>query len=285
MITRKFHPGSKWLYFKVYTGVKTSDIILQEVLKPIVEQLKDQNIIEKWFFIRYNDPKPHLRIRLALRNLNDHHHVLQMFNSVSQNYLESGEISAFIIESYSRELERYGENTIEYAEDLFFKSSELILNFLEYSDEEKIIASLFYIDHIFTVLRLSAEEKTEYIKGYENAFKIEFRADKHLNQQLKRKYNEFSPGYFEFITSGEYEEIRDLILNTISESNVPLQEILRLRKESLLKVSVKDFFQSIFHMHINRLFVSHQRLFEMVIYDYLLRFYKATTIIGNPVTQ
>jgi hypothetical protein len=27
-------------------------------------------------------------------------------------------------------------------------------------------------------------------------------------------------------------------------------------------------------MNINRLFVSNQRLFEMVIYDYLLRYYK-----------
>lgn len=69
---------------------------------------------------------------------------------------------------------------------------------------------------------------------------------------MKRKYNEF----FEFVTSSEYEEIRDLIINNISESNVKLGEILKFRKDDMLKVHIKDFFQSIFYMHINRLFVS-----------------------------
>ncbi len=69
---------------------------------------------------------------------------------------------------------------------------------------------------------------------------------------MKRKYNEF----FEFVTSSEYEEIRDLIINNISESNVKLGEILKFRKDDMLKVPIKDFFQSIFYMHINRLFVS-----------------------------
>ncbi|WP_394351105.1 lantibiotic dehydratase C-terminal domain-containing protein [Chryseobacterium fistulae] len=37
---------------------------------------------------------------------------------------------------------------------------------------------------------------------------------------------------------------------------------------------ILKFLQSIFHMNINRLFVSNQRLFEMVIYDYFLWYYK-----------
>ncbi|WP_347217184.1 lantibiotic dehydratase C-terminal domain-containing protein [Chryseobacterium sp.] len=38
--------------------------------------------------------------------------------------------------------------------------------------------------------------------------------------------------------------------------------------------SLQNFFSSVFHMHINRMFVSNQRLFEMIIYDYLFRYYK-----------
>ncbi|RLJ23525.1 thiopeptide-type bacteriocin biosynthesis protein [Chryseobacterium sp. 7] len=277
MVTRKFHPGSEWLYFKVYTGIKTSDSVLQEVIEPLVEQLQHQNIIEKWFFIRYNDPKPHLRVRLNLKNITDYSAILGLINVLFKEYMESGEVSAINIETYSRELERYGENTIEYAEDLFFKSSELILNFLEYSDEEKIMVSLFYIDHILSAFKLLLEEKTEFIKSYESSFKTEFNADKNLNTQLKKKYNEFYPQYFEFITSDEYEEIRDLIKNNIAEIIVKPEEILKLEKSNLLKIKLKDFFKSIFHMHINRLFISHQRLFEMVVYDHLLRFYKANS--------
>ncbi|WP_426477203.1 thiopeptide-type bacteriocin biosynthesis protein [Chryseobacterium sp. CBSDS_008] len=275
MIIRKFHPGSKWLYCKVYTGIKTSDIILQEVLEPLIEQLKNQNLIEKWFFIRYNDPKSHLRIRFNIISLDDYSYILAIINLSFKEYMESGEISSIIMDTYSRELERYGENTIEYAEDLFFKSSELILNFLEYSDEEKIMVSLFYIDHILTAFHLSLEEKTEFTMRSENAFKKEFNADKNLNNQLKKKYKEFYPQYFEFITSEEYEEIRDLIKSNIAEITLTPEEFSKLEKDNLLKIKLRDFFKSIFHMHINRLFISHQRIFEMVVYDHLFRMYKA----------
>lgn len=272
--SRMFYPGSEWLYFKIYTGVKTSEFLL-EVIKPFVEQLQNENKIKKWFFIRYNDPKPHLRIRFNISNLNNYNYILGKINSLFGEYLNSGEISNIIIDTYKRELERYGESSIEYAEELFFRSSELILNFLEYDDEEKIMVALFYIDCILSELGLSNEEKTNWIKNFDNAFKTEFNADKNLNNQLKRKYIDFQPKYFEFIKSNEFKDIRNLITNNISDIHIVIEKILELEKKECLNVEMRDYFQSIFHMHINRLFVSNQRLFEMIIYDHLLRFYKA----------
>ena len=272
--SRIFYPGSEWLYFKIYTGVKTSEFLL-EVIKPFVEQLQNENKIKKWFFIRYNDPKPHLRIRFNISNLNNYNYILGKINSLFGEYLNSGEISNVVIDTYKKELERYGENTIEYAEELFFRSSELILNFLEYDDEEKIMVALFYIDCIFSELGLSNEEKINWIKNFDNAFKTEFNADKNLNNQLKKKYNNFQPKYFEFIKSNEFKDIRNLIINNISDILIVMEKILELEKKECLNVEMRDYFQSIFHMHINRLFVSNQRLFEMIIYDHLLRFYKA----------
>ena len=275
--SRMFYPGSEWLYFKIYTGVKTSEFLL-EVIKPFVEQLQNENKIKKWFFIRYNDPKPHLRIRFNISNLNNYNYILGKINSLFGEYLNSGEISNIIIDTYKRELERYGENTIEYAEEIFFRSSELILNFLEYDDEEKIMVFLFYIDCILFQLGLIDEEKINWIRNYDNAFKTEFNADKSLNNQLKKKYIDFKPKYFEFIKSNEFKDIRNLITNNISDIHIVIEKILELKKKECLNVGMIDFFQSIFHMHINRLFVSNQRLFEMIIYDHLLRFFKVLNI-------
>lgn len=271
---RIFYPGSEWLYFKIYTGVKTSDIFLLEVIKSLVEQLQNENVITKWFFIRYNDPKPHLRIRFNINNLNHYNYILAKINSLFREYFNSGEISNIIIDTYKRELERYGENSIEYAEDLFFRSSELILNFLEYDDEEKIMVALFYIDSILSSLKLTIEEKINWIKNFDNSFKIEFNADRSLNNQLKKKYQDLHSKYLEFIQSNEYEEIINLITNNISEFNRTIEKMLELYENNLLEVELDDFFQSIFHMHVNRLFVCNQRLFEMIIYDYLLRFFQ-----------
>ena len=271
---RKFLPGSEWVYFKIYTGVKTSDIILLELLKPLIEEFKSERLIHKWFFIRYNDPKPHLRIRFNITTPNNYYILLQEINSRFEEYLNSGDISNVMIDTYKRELERYGEKTIEYAEEFFFRSSELILNFLEYDDDEKIMVALFYIDYILCELGLTSEEKTNWISSYDNAFKIEFNANKSLNNQLKRKYIDFQPKYFEFINSNEFKDIRNLITNNISDIHIVIEKILELKKKECLNVGMIDFFQTIFHMHINRLFVSNQRLFEMIVYDYLLRFFQ-----------
>lgn len=274
MERRKFIPGSEWLYLKIYTGVKTADLILEEAIQYLVEYLQENSYISKWFFIRYNDPKPHLRVRFRLNNTNDYSKILDRINDNLQEYIESGEISSILIDTYNREIERYGENTIEEAETLFCKNSKFTLKCLHYHDEEKIIVSLFCIDVILNKLNLSVNDKLNWIKDFNTAFKQEFSADKKLNSQLDKKYREFKPKYLDFTRSEEFSEERNYIIFTIEESNLALQNVIKHHKNPNLENSLQSFFQSIFHMNINRLFVSNQRLFEMVIYDYLLRYFK-----------
>ncbi|MDQ0065156.1 thiopeptide-type bacteriocin biosynthesis protein [Chryseobacterium lathyri] len=274
MEKRKFIPGSKWLYLKIYTGVKTADIILEKALQPLVENFQENNYISQWFFIRYNDPKPHVRVRFKLSNTDDYSRIFDKTNEALQEYIESGEISNIVIDTYNREIERYGENTIEEAETLFHKNSEFTLQCLHYDDEEKIIITLFYIDEILNKLNLSAQEKLDWIKDFNTAFKHEFNADKKLNSQLDKKYRDFKPKFVDFLQSEEFLEERKAVISNIEESISLLQNIICHDENESLEISLQRFFQSIFHMNINRLFVSNQRLFEMVIYDYLLRYYK-----------
>ncbi|REC77117.1 lantibiotic dehydratase [Chryseobacterium elymi] len=274
MVKRIFTVGSEWLYLKIYTGVKTADLILEETIKTLVEDFQENSYISKWFFIRYNDPKPHLRIRFLLRNIGDYSNILDKINETLQEYIESGEISNVLIDTYNRELERYGENTIKEAETLFCKNSEFTLQCLDYDDEEKIIVSLFYIDEILNRLHFSVQEKLDWIKDFNDSFKKEFNADKKLNSQLDKKYRNFKPKYLDFLQSEEFSEERETIISNIEESSIVFRNIISHYENDSLGISLQNFFQSIFHMNINRLFVSSQRLFEMVIYDYLLRYYK-----------
>lgn len=271
---RKFISGSEWLYLKIYTGVKTADLILEEAIQPLVEYFKENNFISKWFFIRYNDPKLHLRLRFMLNNINDYYKILNKINENLREYIESGEISNILIDTYNREIERYGTKTIEEAETLFCSNSELALQCLHYDDEEKIMVSLFYIEEVLTKLNFSVEQKLNWIKDLNTAFKQEFNADKRLNSQLDKKYREFKSKYLDFIQSADFFEERDVVISSIEESNSILQNIILCNENQSLEISIQSFFSSIFHMNINRLFVSDQRLFEMVIYDYLLRYYK-----------
>ncbi|PTT72563.1 MULTISPECIES: thiopeptide-type bacteriocin biosynthesis protein [unclassified Chryseobacterium] len=277
MMKRKFAPGSEWLYLKIYTGIKTADLILEESIEPLVKYFQKENYIHKWFFIRYNDPKPHLRVRFMLTDIQNYTEVLKSINASLQNFTESGEISNIVIDTYNREIERYGENTMEDAEIFFYRNSELTLQCLPYDDEEKIIVSLFLIDQMLNKLNISVQEKLEWMKDFNDSFKREFNADKKLNSQLDKKYREFRPKYLDFLSSDEFSEERSTVLFHIEENNAALENVLRQNENQSLRISLRNFFQSIFHMNINRLFVSNQRIFEMIIYDYLVRYYKSET--------
>lgn len=268
-MVRKLSPGSKWLYLKIYTGVKTSDVLLEEVIQPLTEFFIENSYISKWFFIRYNDPKPHLRVRFELSDNNYYSEILDKIQFTFEKYINLGEISNFVIDTYSREIERYGISTMDDAEYLFYKNSDFFVKeCLHLNDEEKIIVSLFYINKILDLLKLSVNEKLLWIKNSNDAFKKEFSADKKLNSQLDKKYRLFKPKYVDFIESEEYLDFRKNTEAHIIELSPTLENII------LKNPSLQDFFQSIFHMNINRMFVSNQRLFEMIIYDYLFRYYK-----------
>jgi thiopeptide-type bacteriocin biosynthesis protein len=271
MTARRFVPGREWLYLKVYTGVKTSDIILEEAVAPLVQYLKNNDYIIKWFFIRYNDPRNHLRLRFELKDKNDYPIVFGAVSNALNPFIDSGEIADVISDTYNREIERYGQNTIMDAENLFFSNSLFTLECLHYDDEEKIMTIFFYIDQVLNSLKLSAEEKMAWIKEYNDAFKREFNADKNLNSQLDRKYRMFKTKYLDFIESEDYSLYRNEIIFTVNESGIILQNIIQCST-----IPLPAFFQSIFHMDINRMFISNQRVFEMIAYDYLYRYYKAT---------
>lgn len=275
MENRKFGSGTEWLYLKIYTGIKTSDLILEETIQSLTEYFRENNYISKWFFIRYHDPKSHLRIRFYLNNTEDYPNVLKKINEELQEFVDSGEISNISIETYSREIERYGKNTIEDAETLFYKNSEFTLLCLPYDDEDKIIFSIFYMNEILDKLNLEIQEKLTWIRNFNGAFKEEFNADKNLNSQLDKKYRKFKLKLIDFIESDEFSDERNAIISHVEECVSVLQNMLRHHQNQSLEIPLQSFFQSIFHMNINRLFVSNQRLFEMVIYDYLLRYYKS----------
>lgn len=273
-IKRNFLPGDHWLYLKIYTGVKTADLILQEVIEPLTTLFFQERKCNNWFFIRYRDHASHIRLRIALHSPDDYHYILHKLTSGMEKYVNSGEISTIVNDTYSREIERYGKTTIFYAEQLFHHSSLLTLQFLWADDEEKLMVMLFYIDQLLAKINLPISQKLLWIKDYNQYFKEEFGADKKLNQQLDKKYRVFSPKFFEFSQSSEFIETRELILNNIALSKDSLQNIVGEYENSSELKLMQTFFQSIFHMAINRLFISEQRLFEMVIYDYLHRYYK-----------
>ena len=79
MENRMFIPGSEWVYFKIYTGTKTADSILKNELYDFVKEMMKYDLIDRWFFIRYNDPDFHIRLRLHMKEVRNFTYIFNCF--------------------------------------------------------------------------------------------------------------------------------------------------------------------------------------------------------------
>lgn len=276
-IKRDFPVGSEWVYFKVYCGYKTSEEFLNEILMPFLKQ--NETLYEKWFFIRYNDPNPHLRIRFYSKNKkNISKLILEFSNIISNSKLES-EIDNFYVDTYKREIERYGIETIEDCETIFCLDSNLIIELLSelsgFNDENedfRLLLGVLLIDMYLEIANKNNIDKLSFVSNNRDAFLNEHSYSKLVKQKLSEKYRDKKNLIESFIYYNQYHEDFNTIINLINDYKEKISEILTpiLGKKSINKDSVLS---SIIHMSINRLYYSHQRTCEMYVYDILAKYY------------
>ena len=284
-IQRSFALGSEWLYYKFYAGVKTADKLLAEVIRPLTQDLIDRNQIDKFFFIRYSDPDNHIRLRFHFPDLSKIGTVIQHVYKVLQPYIEQGMISKIQTDTYNRELERYGFNSMELAESLFFIDSVVTLNLLDLIDGEEgeVIRWQFAIrsmDDLLTNLKFTPAEKLQLMDNIKTGFFREHGESKELKLQLDAKFR-MERKLVEDILDRTIDENREIapvieLLRWKNEQMQPIAEqLLQLKENKQLQINLNDLTASYIHMLLNRLFMARQRTYEMVVYDMLYRYYKS----------
>jgi thiopeptide-type bacteriocin biosynthesis protein len=273
---RTFILGEEWLYYKVYSGARTADSILQDVVLPITHKLLNEKLIDHWFFIRYHDPEPHLRLRFKLKEIAHLSTSIAIFKEGILPFLEKDQVWGIQTDTYVRELERYGTNVMEVAELLFFHDSELMLHAISLIEDEELyfLYILKCVDSFLDQFGLKAAEKYNFYADNSIAFKKEFKVGKTTRTSLAKKYRGMADKLVLFLNndlSGDYLKLQKLLnkRNKAIKNNV--SEILKLRDESPMEVDLQNLLGSFIHMSINRAFRDRQRFFEMVSYDFLER--------------
>lgn len=283
-IQRNFIIGDNWLYYKIYTGTKTADTILIEIINPIANALIEDNIIDKWFFIRYGDPKHHLRIRFHCIDKNNLGIVMSKLLPYFNDLISQDLIWKIQTDNYKRELERYGENSIELSESLFFYDSLLIVSALEIiggeDDELRWLFALRNIDNLLNNFKYAIDDKLNLLEQLKIGLGSEFGMNKDLNKQIDFKYRNFRYKIEEIITLkdggiSEYSKIINVLENFNNGINPIVETILYYKHSNLLTLDLNNLLSSYIHMSMVRLFKSKNRLHEMIIYDFLYRYYKS----------
>lgn len=279
-IKRTFILGDTWLYYKLYCGARTSDAILTETIKPLVNQLLEDQLISKWFFIRYNDPEFHIRIRFHLNDVKKIGELILAVKSALQLYVDDDIIYKIQTDNYQREIERYGSNTMEVAETLFYSESTMLLKAIDAIEDDELyfLFVLKAIDQLLNNFGYRIKEKLDLVTINRDAYKREFSADRTLNKQLDKKYRDLKGALVEFLettnTPSEYEYLEQILKEKEIKTGAAIKNILKYKKEGLLELPLPDLLSSYIHMLVNRAFRTKQRFYELVSYDFLTRYYK-----------
>jgi len=284
-VQRTFQPGSEWHYIKIYCGVKTADKVLTEILMPIIENLVEEGIIAKWFFIRYADPDHHIRIRFSGVGT-FYAEVTERLNKALAPYLQNHLSWKIQTETYTRELERYGAENMENSETLFFYDSMAtvqILSLLEGDEGDELRWQFAFkgVDEFLNSFALSLSEKKELMAAISANFLKEFNADiPETKKQLGSKYRDIRSKIdlaTQTVLSEEHEfySIWEIFQERSKNSVGCIAHINQLYASNKLSIHKSDLIASYLHMFLNRFLRSKQRLQEMVIYDMLHQHYKS----------
>lgn len=123
-VPARFHlPGEDWLFVKWYAEPSAHEALLAEHLPALLAEVEDD--VDRWFFLRYQDPEPHLRLRFhgdpgALNG-----RVLPAISRVSRALVESGALRTMTLDVYRPESDRYGGEALQEAAERFFRTDSL----------------------------------------------------------------------------------------------------------------------------------------------------------------
>lgn len=271
---RKFSIGSEWFYLKVYTGEKTSDPLLIETIYPVVKQLLKTQIIDEFFFIRYKDSDPHLRLRFrGNAHLEFYHHVVRVMEKALHEAIESGIVHSVQVDTYQRELERYGIEHMALCETLFYYDSLSTLAFIahtghEFDENLRVAIAIRKIDQLLIGAGLAPDACLKITGELKERFFQEFGGSSELRHQLNEKYRTYRPLMDQALASDF-----PIAVDLTDWENRQTELVQKLVRSLANSQRLYAILSSVIHMLVNRLFPSKQRAYELVLYHCLARHY------------
>jgi thiopeptide-type bacteriocin biosynthesis protein len=281
-VQRTFAPGSEWLYLKAYTGTASADRILTDTVGPVIGQLRDAGVVEHWFFLRYTDPEHHLRLRLhgdpaALRD-----HALPALTDALADHLGDGTISKIAVDTYERELERYGGDAgIELAELIHGADTEAVLKVLGMLDgddgpEARWKLCMYATDRLLADAGLDMQQRRDWAKSGAAGYRSEYPNATNLEAGVGRRWRDERADLTALLddtTQHPYERARQ-VFRQRSEVLAPLLgELAERCGRGELTQPFSSLLHSFDHLHAVRLLRSAARTHELILLGFLDRYY------------
>ena len=273
---RYYPPGSEWLYARLVAGRGLLDEVLLELL-PVISEVLGKQLADRWFFVRYNDPSWHLRLRLHGEPTRLWNEARPRLDQVAARLVANGTLSDFEYCTYDRELERYGGDlTTEISEHIFNVDSTAMAQIVAYANESgqpdlRWHAGLVATDRMLDDLGFDQAGKIGVLQPLRDLMAREFQLEGARGRSLSKKFRKLRGTVDALVRDRNHSAALapvHKILDQRSAALVPLGQHLRQAESTQ---PIERLGCALLHMQLNRLFDSFQREHEMVLYDFLYR--------------
>lgn len=265
---RKLIPGSDWLYLKIYVPRTSVNRLLMR-LTPLLHRKHGHYRVRQWFFVRYDDHAPHIRLRLQIDPAAISE-VLLALKGKLEDRIQHHLIREFQVDVYDRELERYAAGGIENTERFFWASSELVMAYLRNgqsnADFGTPVFALYSAKEIVSLFITEPDAQLAFLKESYQLLLTEF-SGADVKYSLDKKFRELGHS----IRAGM--QFSDPTMQSGSvKSGKRFRQSLEMIRDTLGDQIDLDYLRSIIHLHFNRIFTDEPRKQEMICYYLLFKY-------------
>ncbi|MGH3754366.1 MAG: lantibiotic dehydratase [Pseudonocardiaceae bacterium] len=124
------HPGhtpgsSRWLYAKLYSHPDQQTGLLTTYLPDLLSTWEDSQP-PGWWFLRYRDPEPHLRLRIQLHDARTYGSAAQHVGAWAERLRRLGLLRNIVLDTYYPEVGRYGTGAALHAAEAVFAADSAV---------------------------------------------------------------------------------------------------------------------------------------------------------------
>lgn len=239
---------TNWLYFELYCNSYAEN----EVLRYIYDDIISKNKVEKFFFVRYNNPRNHLRVRFKTNSIDIKENIISKINQLKVQSL----ILKYHILPYEKEVYRYGgRELMRLTEEIFnIDSNDILVNILkeDLDNDSILIVSILKLKQYLEFFDFSLDEMILFCEKNIIHFSQEF----NLNSDLKKSFNKDFSRLKTVINRYNYN-------NFLNDTDFKIAVKESLEKSNLVKF---DYIAALIHMSMNRIFDENQKTYEFRTY-------------------
>lgn len=273
-VEHRFSPGSEWVFVELYGGPGILDEIIDSVRRCF-----DSEACAEWFFVRYDDPSSHVRVRFREVDAARRQLLWDALIHVAVEATRRGLLWKHEGRSYVRETHRYGGGAfIEAAEQIFCADSRAVAEALALPQGRELVARFHFLLHgihrLFSDFKLDLRERADALSTWLVEERSTYAAKPTLRAWIADKYRR-ERAYFEAFA--EEEEPWRAILDERSVALLgPAARYLSTAPVTPpLSFPVTTVLRSFVHMHANRVLREPDREQEVTALEFLSLYYRS----------